>query len=114
MVPEYMKVSKLSDMKKGWFVGDFNPTLVKTKAAEVAVKHYNKGDSEERHYHKMATEITVIISGRVRMNGIEYRSGDIIIVEPYESTDFQALEDSINTVVKYPGAPDDKYLGEWS
>ena len=50
-----MKISKLSKMKKGWFVGDFNPTLIKTQSAEVAVKHYKKGDSEECHYHKIAT-----------------------------------------------------------
>ena len=112
MVCKHMEVSKLSDMKKGWFVGDFNPTVVKTKAVEVAVKHYKKGDSEERHYHKVATEVTVIISGRVRMNSFEYIAGDIIVIEQNESTDFEALEDTISTVVKYPGATDDKYLGE--
>ena len=109
---KYMKLSKLSDMKKGWFVGDFSPTLVKTKAVEVAVKHYNKGDSEDRHHHKLATEVTVIISGRVRMNSVEYKAGDIIIIEQNESTDIEALEDTMSTVVKYPGASNDKYLGE--
>ena len=84
-----MKVSKLSDMKKGWFVGDFLPTLMKTTDVEVAVKNYKKGDYEERHYHKMATEITVIISGRVKMNNNEYMAGDIIVIEPYEDTDLK-------------------------
>ena len=41
-----MKVSKLSDMEKGWFVGDFFPTLIKTTDVEVAVKNYKKGDYE--------------------------------------------------------------------
>lgn len=107
-----MKKSKLDDMVNGWFVGDFDPTLIKTQDVEVAVKKYREGDSEERHYHKIATEITVIVSGRVRMNGVEYSEGDIIVTEPYESTDFEALEDSVNTVVKFPGAKDDKYIGE--
>jgi quercetin dioxygenase-like cupin family protein len=107
-----MRSSKLSDMKNGWFIGDFDPTLIKTREVEVAIKHYKKGDSEDRHYHKIATEITVIVSGRVKMNNIEYQSGDIIIIEPYESTDFEALEDTVNTVVKFPGASDDKYVGE--
>ena len=47
-----------------------------------------------------------------KMNGVEYTKGDIIVMEPYEATDFEAIEDSINTVVKFPGANDDKYLGE--
>ncbi|XRK16268.1 quercetin dioxygenase-like cupin family protein [Elusimicrobium posterum] len=98
-------------MVKGWFVGNFKPTLLNTNDAEVAVKRYNKGDYEGRHYHKIATEITVIVSGRVRMNGVEYGADDIIVIEPGESTDFECLEDNtVNTVVKIPGANNDKYV----
>ena len=107
-----MKISNLDNMIKGWFVGAFEPTLIDTSQVEVAVKKYKKGEYEERHYHKIATEITVIVSGRVRMNGVEYTSGDIVVIEPYESTDFEAIEDTVNTVVKYPGATQDKYLGD--
>lgn len=105
-----MYVSKLEDMTKGWFVGNFDPSLLKTNAVEVAVKYYKAGDFEESHYHKIATEITVIVSGVVRMNGIEYGEGDIIVMEPGDKTDFFAVTDAINTVVKLPGANDDKYL----
>ena len=35
-----MKVHHLDDMTRGWFVGDFEPTLYRTDAVEVAVKHY--------------------------------------------------------------------------
>ncbi len=106
-----MKTAKLEDMIKGWFVGNFKPTLYKTNDVEAAVKSYKKGDYEERHYHKIATEITVIIQGRVRMNGVEYKKGDIIVMEPNESTDFECLEDDTqNVVVKIPGANNDKYL----
>ena len=107
-----MKVDNLDSMIKGWFVGNFEPTLYKTNNVEVAVKEYKKGDAEEKHYHKLATEITVIISGIVKMNGNIYEKGDIIVMEPFEATDFEALEDSINAVVKIPGANKDKYLGE--
>lgn len=107
-----MTVNKLDDMVKGWFVGDFEPTLVQTNDIEVAVKSYKKGDSEDKHYHKIATEITVVVSGRVKMNNIIYTKGDIITIEPNEFTDFEALENTVCTVVKYPGASNDKYLGE--
>ena len=39
-----------------------------------------------------------------------FTEGDIIVVEPGDCTDFLALEDTICTVVKYPGAKNDKYL----
>lgn len=105
-----MKTAKLSDMTRGWFVGNFEPTLYKTNGVEAAVKSYHTGDYEVCHYHKIATEITVIISGKVKMNGTEYTAGDIIVMEPGEETDFLALTDSVNAVIKLPGANHDKYL----
>jgi len=56
-----MQTAKLSDMVRGWFIGDFSPTVLATKAVEVGVKLYKAGDSEERHFHKIATEVTVIL-----------------------------------------------------
>ncbi len=108
-----MKTAKLDEMIKGWVVGNFDPSLIKTEHVEVAVKKYDKGEYENRHFHKISTEITVIVIGRVRMNGVEYAAGDIIVIEPYESTDFEALEDTINTVVKFPSATKDKFLGDY-
>lgn len=98
-------------MVKGWFVGNFNPTVLSTNDVEVAVKKYKAGDYESSHYHKIATEITVITDGKVRMNGATYSSGAIIVIEPNQATDFLALTDVTTTVVKYPGANNDKYLG---
>lgn len=107
-----MEVRKLSDMKGGWFVGNFEPSLYKTNDVEVAVKSYKKGDYEEAHYHKIATEYTVVVKGKVRMNNVEYQEGDIIVIYPGEATDFYAIEESVNVVVKIPGANSDKYIVE--
>lgn len=104
--------AKLESMINGWFVGNFEPSLIKTNDVEVAVKKYKAGDTEKRHYHKIATEITVVISGIVSMNGVEYFAGDIIILEPNDVTDFIAITDAINTVVKLPGANNDKFIME--
>ena len=106
-----MQKAKLSNMVRGWFIGNFTPTVLATQAVEVGVKLYKAGDFGERHFHKIATEVTVILSGRVRMNGVEFISGDIITIEPMESTDFEVLEDTSTIVVKLPGASNDKYLG---
>ncbi|MBI1343046.1 MAG: hypothetical protein GC171_08945 [Terrimonas sp.] len=100
-------------MKGGWFAGNFNPTLLKTEAFELAVKRYKKGDYDQKHYHKIATEYTVIVSGVVRMNNMQYEAGDIIRIDPGEATDFYVLSDeAVTTVLKVPGATDDKYIDE--
>lgn len=107
-----MRSAKISDMTKGWFVGNFEPSLFRTNDVEVAVKSYKKGEKEAAHFHKIATEITVVVSGKVRMFGREWSAGDIIVAEPNDATSFEALEDSVNAVVKIPGANNDKYLVE--
>lgn len=107
-----MKEATINSMTKGWFVGNFTPTLYQTTDCEVAYKTYKKGDQEEAHFHKIATEITLVTKGRVKMFDKEYGEGDIIIVEPGDATSFEALEDAANVVVKIPGANNDKYLVE--
>jgi quercetin dioxygenase-like cupin family protein len=102
--------ANLRDMVKGWFVGGFTPNAFFTDACEVAVKQYKAGDYEASHFHKIATEVTLILSGRVRMAGSEWTAGDIIVLSPGEVTDFEALEDAVNVVVKVPGISDDKYI----
>ena len=105
-----MKHERIENMKRGWFVGNFEPSLLKTNDVEVAVKVYKKGDYEEAHYHKAATEITVIISGRAKMFEKVWDAGDIVVAEPGDVTDFEAMENTVNVVVKIPGVNNDKYL----
>lgn len=104
-----MKTLKLENMVKGWFVGDFEPRALATQACEVGIKKYKAGEREGSHFHKIATEITVVMSGRIKMVGAEWHEGDIIVLSPNEITDFEALTDAIIVVVKHPGAQNDKY-----
>jgi len=98
-------------MFRGWFVGSFSPTVLDTGHCEVACKRYRAGDREDRHYHKLATEVTLVVEGQIAMNGIHWGAGDIIVVEPNEAVEFEALEDAVTVVVKVPGASNDKYVG---
>jgi quercetin dioxygenase-like cupin family protein len=105
-----MKTAKLGDMVKGWFVGGFEPAAFNTDACEVGVKHYKAGDKEVAHYHKVATELTAVLSGSVSMRDQVWSAGDIIVLEPGDITAFEALTDATTVVVKVPGALDDKYV----
>lgn len=105
-----MSSLNLSKMFKGWFVGDFEPTAFKTDACEVAVKSYSKGEAEDAHYHKVATEVTLIQTGKVKMLNKIFMAGDIVVIKPMQVTSFEALEDSVTVVVKVPAVKDDKYI----
>lgn len=99
----------LNDFKLGWVVGDFSPALVPNKDVEVAIKKYKKGDTEKRHTHMIAKEYTIVVSGKIVMNGVEYNDNDIVEILPGVSTDFICLEDTATVVIKTPSIVGDKY-----
>lgn len=102
----------LTNMKGGWFVGKFLPTAYSTDNCEVCYKQYNQGFLDQKHYHMIATEITLVISGYVRFNEKFYARGDIIVVKPGEVVEFEAISDAETIVVKTPGVLNDKYFAQ--
>jgi len=101
---------KLNQFIRGWLVGDFTPSLFKSKDIEIGIKKYSTGDKEIKHVHKIITEYTIIISGKFKMNEKILNENDIAIVEPEEAVDFECLESGSNLIIKTPSIPNDKYL----
>lgn len=104
-----MKIESISQMKGGWFIGDFEPSLFKTKDFEVGVKTYEKGEYHAPHYHKIATELNYLISGMVKANGTLIQPGQIFIFEPHEIAECEFLTDCQILVVKTASEKGDKY-----
>jgi quercetin dioxygenase-like cupin family protein len=99
-------------MHRGWLVGNFEPTCYKTAACEVACQHFDAGETEAPHVHRVATEITLVVSGRAVMAGRELTAGDILVLDPGDAAGFTAIEPTTTLVVKLPSAPGDKYAVE--
>ena len=104
-----MKVMKMSEMKGGWFTGDFEPTAFRTKDFEICYKVHAKGEQWPKHYHKEATEINYLIRGRMRIGETELEQGDIFVIEPNEVADPEFHEECELIVVKTPSVIGDKY-----
>jgi len=105
-----MDILKFSDMVKGWFIGDFNPSAFKTKEFEVSFKIHPKGEKWDFHYHKVVTEINLLIRGNMKVCGNVINSGDIFIIKPMEIADPEFYTDCEIICVKIPSICDDKYI----
>jgi quercetin dioxygenase-like cupin family protein len=105
-----MLKEKLNNMTRGWFIGDFEPSLLKTKDFEVGILTHKKGEEWPKHYHKIATEYTVLISGSMTICGELIETGTIFILEPNEIADPVFHEDCTVVVVKTPSVVGDKYV----
>lgn len=104
-----MRIAKLSDMTGGWFIGNFIPTAFKTNEFEVKYCVHKKGERHTVHYHKEATEINLLIRGKMSILGHVLNSGDIFIIYPEELSDPVFIEDCKIVCVKIPSLPGDKY-----
>lgn len=106
-----MRRHRLGEFTKGWFIGNFNPSILKSSEVEVGVKFFEAGSLEPVHHQLTATEVSVLIFGRVRMGNIWLEPGDIVEIAPGIDCDFEAITDAALVVVKSPSLPDDKVLG---
>jgi quercetin dioxygenase-like cupin family protein len=104
--------NKLSDFNGGWFIGDFDLSLFKTKDFEVSVKIHPKGEVWDKHYHKVATEYNYVVSGTVIIDGESYTSGDLFTVQPGTVVDPDFAENCTIVCVKVPSLIGDKYVCE--
>ena len=66
----------------------------------------------QKHHHKQAKEITGIIKGVARINDNILKEGDLILINPNESAEFEAIEDVITIVYKSKSVTNDKFIDE--
>jgi quercetin dioxygenase-like cupin family protein len=105
-----VEVNRIEEFHKGWILGNFSPSLVRTEKFEVGIKHFEKGESEPAHFQLTATEITVVIIGTISLSGQVFEPGDVISILPNEVADFLSITDSILVCIKFPSLPSDKVI----
>lgn len=104
------KKLNLSDFLGGWLVGDFNPSLIKTDELEVGIKIIPAGTLGDGHYHKVATEYTIILEGHAIDNDIDYLKGDIITIKPNEKNFTKFVTETTILIIKSKSILNDKYI----
>jgi len=104
-----MKTHKLSEMYRGWFIGDFEPSILRTEQFEVGYLSHAKGENWPTHFHLKHAEFNLLVSGQMKIQGKNLFSGDIFILQPGEISDPEFITDCQIVCVKFPSVPGDKY-----
>ena len=105
-----VKVSEMSEMHRGWFIGDFEPSVYKTKDFEVGYLRHSKGEKWDYHYHAKSVEINYLIKGKMKINSKLINQGQIFTFEKYALSVPEFLEDCEIICVKIPSEPKDKII----
>jgi quercetin dioxygenase-like cupin family protein len=105
-----MKISKIEEYHRGWYIGNFEPSCFNTDKFEVGILTHKKGEIWPAHYHKLATEINLLLEGEMILNDVKLKTGDIFIIEPNQVAVPIFITDCKLVVVKTPSVPTDKYI----
>ncbi len=103
-----MIIDNIKNMKMGWFIGDFDPSVYKTKEFEVGYKEHIAGEQYGHHYHSKIKEINFLIEGTMFIHNKELNAGDIFILEPFEISDPEFIANCKIICIKIPGIVGDK------
>jgi len=104
-----MKSTKtLDSMKRGWLVGNFEPSILKTDLFEVAYMRHKKDEYSAAHVHNELSEYNVLIHGKMKMNNEVIEKGNVFIVPKGMLTHTNFLEDCEVLCIKVPSVPSDK------
>lgn len=97
-------------MWRGWFIGDFSPSVLKTKDFEVGLLTHPKGEKWPAHYHPKGTEYNVLVKGAMNVCDTDLTAGDIFVIEPGEIADPTFYTDCKILCVKVPSDTNDKIV----
>lgn len=104
-----MIVKNLKDMHRGWFIGNFEPSIIKTDLFEVALLTHYKNEDWPKHFHKEAYEVNLLISGTMQIHDTKLFPGDIFLIEKNEIVKPIFFEECKIVCIKSPSIPGDKY-----
>lgn len=106
-----VKVFKLENFTNGWFIGDFDPSLLKNTGVELAVMNKKKGRGiNDFHYHQHCTEINVLIKGKMSINDLIINENEIFVFDPNVPSVYEYLEDCTFVVFKNKPSNNDKVI----
>ncbi|MEK6883116.1 MAG: hypothetical protein AABY22_26055 [Nanoarchaeota archaeon] len=105
-----MKIYKLKNMKDGWFLGNFKPTVYKIEQVECCYRIHKKGEYWPKHFHKKTIEINLLIKGKMKICGKIINKNDIFVIKPFEIAKPEYLQDCHIFIVRIPSIPDDKFI----
>jgi hypothetical protein len=104
------RFANISEYHRGWFIGDFEPSLERLKTFEACYTSHKRDETSDPHYHTSSTEINLVISGKLLVNGKLLEEGGIFIYDKNEVSDVQFVEDTKLLIIRIPSAPNDKVI----
>jgi hypothetical protein len=98
----------LADTVRGWFIGDFEPSFVRTKEFEIGLLTHEANENWDAHVHRESDEYNYLVQGTMLLNGAKFVAGEWFIFPRGHLAVPKFLETSQILCIKVPSRPGDK------
>ena len=98
------------DYTRGWFIGDFTPSIIKTSMFEVGMLEHKQNEKHGFHYHEHLIEINYLIKGTMILNNTQIFAGQIFTLYKNQIACPKFLEDCTLVCIKIPSVKGDKVI----
>jgi dTDP-glucose pyrophosphorylase len=106
-----IEIYELENYINGWFIGNFEPSILKNSGVELAVMNKKKGIGiHDFHYHEHCIEINVLIKGTMKCNNKIIKENQIFVFNPCVPSVYEYLEDCTFVVFKNKPSNTDKVI----
>jgi NDP-sugar pyrophosphorylase family protein len=95
---------------RGWFIGDFEPSFLRTPGVEVGVLTHQAGEKWTPHVHEHCDEYNVLLDGSMTINGVPIARHDVFTFLRGAPSAPTFLTDCRVLCIKLPSVPGDKVL----
>ncbi len=103
-----IKKYNLNEMFRGWFIGNFEPSVFKSSCIEVGYLFHKKGEIWNVHYHNNLIEVNLLVKGKMILNNMEINENEIFVINQKEIACPIFLEDCNIVCIKIPNIVGDK------
>lgn len=101
-------VFNVADMFRGWFIGNFEPAIIKSSGFEIGYLLHKQGEKWDTHYHNNIDEVNLLIKGKMILNDIEIHPNEIFVINHKTIACPIFLEDCYIICIKIPFMVGDK------
>jgi len=105
-----IKIYKLEDMFRGWFIGNFEPSIFKYSGVEIGYLHHKKNEKWQTHFHNNLIEVNLLVQGKMILNDIEINKNEIFVIDKKILACPIFLEDCYIMCIKIPSMVGDKII----
>lgn len=105
-----IQIYDLETMFRGWFLGNFEPSVLKHTGLEIGYLLHKKGEKWQTHYHNNIIEVNLLIEGKMILNDIEINKNQIFVIDKKVLACPIFLEDCRIICIKIPSMVGDKII----